>query len=294
MFRKKLEATSSTIDIAKTIINRCLRRGYRIYPAKLEKMMIIAYGEYLAKTGKRLFEAKISINKKGIWIKEIQEKYSNVETFDIQFSDEKVFLCSEETVFREVIDVYGEQNLLYISDDARLRKLKENNRIGKNISDKEILEVFANSPKPKINTHILCSASEKAKWIVNACLKKRYYINTLKLEKLLILAYCECLVKTGHKMFNEKIVIWDSGPMIREVDRDFRSYTTGFHSPFLEYYLKLNEEEKEIDYIVNKYGRMDSYELRDEIKLKELAELKDSDGFVSDEDIKRVFKKYIL
>jgi len=294
MFRKKLEVTSKTIDIAKTIVNRCLRRGYRITPLKLEKMMVIAYGEYLVKTGQRLFESKISVSESGICIKEIQEKYNSVDEFEVLFADEKVFLFEEENVFKVLIDIYGDKNLLYINDDPRLRRLMENKKIRKNISDKDILAVFVNVPKRPIDTPLLCGASEKAKWIINGCLQKGYDINTFKLEKLLVLAYGECLVKTGTKLFSEKIVIWEAGPMIREVDRDFMRFAISFHSSFYEYYLKLDSEEKLIDSILNKYGNKDGFQLNENVKLKEISKLKNSDGFVSDEDIKRVFEKYML
>lgn len=38
---------------------------------------------------------------------------------------------------------------------------------------------------------------------------------------------------------------------------------------------------------------MDAFELNANIKLKELVERKNNDGFVSDEDIKKVFEKYL-
>ena len=109
-----------------------------------------------------------------------------------------------------------------------------------------------------------------------------------------MLAYGEYLVKTGEKLFNEKIVIWESGPMIREVDRDFIHYAVEFHSQFGEYCLKLDAEEKLIEDILFRYGNLDGFHLNADIRLKELIELKKSDGFVSDEDIRKVFEKYMF
>lgn len=295
MLSKKIETTSNTISIAKKIVNRCLKCGYEIYTSKLEQMMVIAYGEYLIETGKRLFECKIVMRQLGPMIKDFYRDFKQgLKCFNNPFEIDEIFLYDEEVVINRVVDMYGKKRLFHIKDDSRLRALKENNRVGKKISDNDIIEVFNMVPKPQIITHILCGASEKAKWIINACLKAGYDINTYKLEKLLILAYGECLVKTGRKLFNEKIVIWEAGPMIREVDQDFRRYAVGFYYPFLGYHLKLYSEEKIIEEIIYKYGNMHGFELNDNVKLKELAELKNSDGFVSDEDIKRVFEKYIL
>ena len=294
MFRKKVEVTSNTIDIAKTIVNRCLRRGYKIYPAKLERMMIIAYGEYLVKTDKKLFETKFTVSRAGIHIQEIQEEFKHCDGFRELFVDDKIFLASEDVIFRNLIDEYGDKNFAYVDSDPRIKALKEFKRITKKLSDKEIYQIFKNVPKRVIETPILCSASEKAKWIINGCLKAGFDINTFKLEKLLIIAYGEYLIKTGKKLFNEKIVVWETGLNIREVNRDFIKYAMGFYAPFCEYYLKLDAEEKLIDSIIFEYGNMDAFKLNDNIRLKELEYLKNSDGFVSEEDIKKVFGKYTL
>ncbi len=292
MIRKKIEVSCGTIDVAKTIVNRCLKRGYQIYPKKLGKMMVIAYGEYLVKTGKRLFDSKITVSEKGVAIKEIDEIFSKIKAFDILFPEEKMFLNSEEILFTRIVEVYGEKNLLYINDDKRLKKLEANSKIRKNISDKKIFEAFADIPITPIDTPVLCSASEKAKWIINGCLEMEYDINTFKLEKLLVLAYGEYLVKTGEKLFNENIVIWDAGPMIREVDRDFMSYAMGFHSPLVEYYPKLDDEVRLVTDILDKYGKMDGFELNSDKRLKALIELKDSDDFIADASIESVFLKH--
>lgn len=142
MFWKSIKATNSTTCIAKNIINRCLRRGNVIYPAKLEIMMIIAYGEYLIKTGNRLFNSKISVSKNRIKIKEIQSICKGVVTFDRLFTDDRMLLWSEEAVIRKLIDEYGNKNFAYVDSDPRIRALKELRRIKSKISDKDIIDVF--------------------------------------------------------------------------------------------------------------------------------------------------------
>lgn len=49
-------------------------------------------------------------------------------------------------------------------------------------------------------------ASERGKYIVNKCIEKGYKINTLKLEKLLILIYGTILSKHQKHFFQEDIM----------------------------------------------------------------------------------------
>ncbi len=145
---------------------------------------------------------------------------------------------------------------------------------------------------PIIQGHILCSASEIGKCIVNRCLELGYNINTMKLEKLLVLAYGEYLYKTGKKLFGEKIEFCDHGAMIREVDHDFLRYAIEFDTRFYEWYLLLEAQEKVLHDIVRDYGHMDAFEINDDLILKRLKEYKNQDGFISDEDILKVFEKF--
>lgn len=294
--RRNLEVVNDTMSIAKIIVDRCLRKKYEIYTAKLEIMMIVAYGEYLALTGKRLFDAKITIGKIGPMIKKVDKGFEQyICGFHEPFYVDKLLLSDVEKVIRTTLDEYGDKVVFDINDDPRLVNLRKYKRFNKTVADEDIRRVFSDVKiqKKEIRTPILCSASEKGKWIVNACLNLGFDITTYKLEKLLVLAYGEYLVKTGKKLFNEDIMVSEVGIVIKEVDQDFIRFAMGFTAPLEEYYPMLNAEEKIINSIIYKYGNKDAFELTANAKLKELVEYKNSDGFVSDEDIKKVFEKYM-
>lgn len=238
MFDKKIKITDQTIDIAKSIIDKCLWYGYKINISKLQKLMIIAYGEYLTKTGKKLFDSKIVVHRGDLMIPDISDEFKQqTGWFDKTFRTDRLLLADEMSIIVSIIKEHGAKDVFELDTDPRIVELGKYKRVNKAIADKYILKVFTQIPKPKIETCLLCSASEKGKWIINACLNHGFEIGTVKLEKLLILAYGEYLVKTGKKLFNEDIVIWKVGPMIKEVDRDFLRYAMGFTSLFIEYYL---------------------------------------------------------
>ena len=108
---------------------------------------------------------------------------------------------------------------------------------------------------------ILCKASEIGKIIVNKCLSKNMKINTQKLEKLLVLSQIEYIKRTNKKLFKEDIYVWDCGVVIPEVDKDFMKYAIQFDEPQAEYILLLEEQENAINYVIDTYGNMDSFDI---------------------------------
>lgn len=278
------EVTSSTIDVARTIYQRCVKY-YEISPWKLEKMMVIAYGEYLVKTGNRLFDATISVNKEGIYIKAIRENFDKC----LDVNTDKMFLSSEEIILRRIVEEYGKQDINYIDNDNRILALENIKKWNNRLTDEDILEVFTRVKKSKMDTMIFCGACEKAKWILNECFYAGYEINTYKLQKLLVLAYGECLVKTGTKLFPEDIILNELGPFVKEVEICLLPYDIGgFYTPLFEWHLRLSSEDKLIKDIVKRYGNRSSNELSE---LRQLRDLKSHQNkvFVTDEDIRKAF-----
>lgn len=120
-----------------------------------------------------------------------------------------------------------------------------------------------------INTGLLCLASEKGKIIVNECLDRKYHINTLKLEKLLILAHGIMLAKYQTPLFKEDIVATlHGGLMIPRVDRDFIRYAVEFKDKFVEYICLLDDEEKVLNHVLDSYGNLDAVDINEESPLK--------------------------
>lgn len=117
---------------------------------------------------------------------------------------------------------------------------------------------------------LMCKASEVGKIVVNKCLDRSIFINTLKLEKLLILMQIECIKRSKKPLFTEEIVIWKCGVVIKEVDSDFRSYAISFYERQEEYICLLVAEEESVEYVLREYGHMDSFELNKLNVIKEL------------------------
>ena len=280
--------TSSTIDVARTIYQRHAKY-YEISPWKLEKMMVIAYGEYLVKTGNRLFDATISVNKEGIYIKAIRKNFDKYVKEDFLVNTDKMYLSSEEIILRRIVEEYGKQGIRYINKDSRILALENIKKWNNRLTDEDILEVFTKVKKSKMDTKIFGGACEKAKWILNECFYAGYEINTYKLQKLLVLAYGECLVETGTKLFPEDIILNELGPFVKEVEICLLPYDIGgFYTPLFEWHIRLSSEDKLIKDIVNRYGNWSSNELSE---LRQLRNLKSHQNkvFVTDEDIRKAF-----
>jgi uncharacterized phage-associated protein len=107
----------------------------------------------------------------------------------------------------------------------------------------------------------MSSASEIGKIVVNKCLDKKLFINTQKLQKLLVLMQIECVKKSGFPLFLEDIRVWDCGVVIEEVDKHFRPQGRVFKEKLPISVILLNSEEKYVDNIINKYGSMSADEL---------------------------------
>lgn len=124
-----------------------------------------------------------------------------------------------------------------------------------------------------VDMGVLCGASEKGKIVVNRCLDKGYYINTWKLEKLLIIIHGIMLSKYGKPFFTEKITAEEHGLMIPQVDSDFIINAIAFKEKVIEYISLLEKEEETLNYVVDTYGKLDAFEI--ENQRKEFKVLKD-------------------
>lgn len=117
------------------------------------------------------------------------------------------------------------------------------------------------SGKDVKRSRIMCKAAEVGKIVVNKCLDKGLFINTQKLQKLLVLMQVECIKRSGKALFKEDIRIWDCGVAIKEVDESFSEYGEGFTERQDEYITLLEVEDESVDYIIAEYGTKDAFEL---------------------------------
>lgn len=114
-----------------------------------------------------------------------------------------------------------------------------------------------------------CMATEIGKIVANKCLDNNVSLNTLKLEKLLMLMQVEYIRKTEKTFFQETIVV--SNPhstRIKEVEEDFLPYAVSMDmipndTKFCEYITLLTKQEEVVESIINRYRNLDAFELEE-------------------------------
>ncbi len=117
----------------------------------------------------------------------------------------------------------------------------------------------------------MCKACELGKVVVNRCLRKGYDIDTAKLQKLLVLMQGVHLARYNQELFPENVIMWPCGVAIKEVDVQFRSFSTGFKEELEIFIAVLDSENDVINYVIDKYGMKDVFELRQDPKLSALV-----------------------
>lgn len=107
----------------------------------------------------------------------------------------------------------------------------------------------------------MCKAVEVGKIVVNKCLDLGLFINTQKLQKLLVLMQVECIKRSNKPLFKEDVRIWGCGVAIKEVDTEFAAYADGFTERLEEHIALLEVENASVDYIIDLYGDKSSFDL---------------------------------
>ncbi len=114
---------------------------------------------------------------------------------------------------------------------------------------------------------VRCMASEVGKIVANKCLDKNISLNTLKLEKLLILMQVEYIRETEKNFFQETIIVSNQHNIrIKEVENDFLPYAVSMDmipndTRFCEYINLLMKQEEVVDSIINRYGNLNAFDL---------------------------------
>lgn len=120
---------------------------------------------------------------------------------------------------------------------------------------------------------IYCEASEKGIIVVNECLKNGYKINTLKLQQLLILMHGTMLALYEKPFFSQNVVATPNFLAIEKVTKDLLLYSLGFERHMEELICLLEKEEEIMHNIIENYGNLDSFELRELPILKDLKDV---------------------
>ena len=108
---------------------------------------------------------------------------------------------------------------------------------------------------------IMCMAGEVGKIVINECLKRKIFINTQKLEKLLVLMQIEHMSRVKTALFPQDILVWDCGVVIEEVDQGFIEYAIECKEEQIEYISLLDEQLKTIEHVLKVYGDMDAFDI---------------------------------
>jgi len=108
---------------------------------------------------------------------------------------------------------------------------------------------------------VMCMAGEIGKIVVNKCLARNIFINTQKLQKLLVLMQIEHMKRVKTALFPQDILVRDYGVVIEEVDEGFIQYSVEFKEKQIEYIVLLDEQEKTVEHILRTYGDMDAFNI---------------------------------
>ena len=110
---------------------------------------------------------------------------------------------------------------------------------------------------------VMCMAGEIGKIVVNKCLGRNIFINTQKLQKLLVLMQIEHMQRVKTALFPQDILVWDCCVVIEEVDQGFIQYAIEFKEKQIEYITLLEEQEKTVEHVLNIYGDMDVFDINE-------------------------------
>ena len=108
---------------------------------------------------------------------------------------------------------------------------------------------------------IMCMACEIGKIVVNKCLERKIFINTQKLEKLLVLMQIEHMSRVKKALFPQNILVLEYGVVIEEVDQGFIKYAILFKDHQPEYIPLLDEQLKTVEHVLKNYGDMGAVEI---------------------------------
>lgn len=108
---------------------------------------------------------------------------------------------------------------------------------------------------------IMCMAGEIGKIVINKCLKENIFINTQKLEGLLVLMQIEHMSRVKAALFPQDILVRNGGVVIEEVDKGFIQYAICCKEEQIEYILLLDEQLKTVEYVLRVYGDMNAFDI---------------------------------
>ena len=121
-----------------------------------------------------------------------------------------------------------------------------------------------------IDSKIMSLTCEKGKLVVNRCFDRGYQINTLKLEKLLLLMNVYMMASYQKSFFESPIESSKNGLRIPIIYKSFKEFGEKFDQKIVEYISLLDLEDIAVENVLDGYGQMDVFELDNLKCLKEM------------------------
>lgn len=152
------------------------------------------------------------------------------------------------------------------------------------------------------------NALDISKYVINRCYEIGSDVTNLKLQKLLYYIQAAFLVEKGVKCFNEKILAWNYGPVVREVYDEYKMFGRSnipaqgqneravFNLDTFEIKLEkidtiINEDDKKIiDKILCSYSEInDPFELVRKTHAEDPWNNGRKEGIISEDDMKSYY-----
>ena len=112
--------------LAKYTINVCLNMGYKIDTPKLQKLLTIMQGEYLAEYGKALFSEPIEVWECGVAIRRVNDDFKSYILGITEY--QKCYLAllnTEKALIHNVLEKFGSFDVFELNQDPKLMRIKE-------------------------------------------------------------------------------------------------------------------------------------------------------------------------
>lgn len=129
---------------------------------------------------------------------------------------------------------------------------------------------------------LMCMAGEIGKIVINKCLKENIFINTQKLEKLLVLMQIEHMSRVKTALFPQDILVRNWDVVIKEVDQGFIQYAIECKEEQVEYITLLDEQQKTVEDVLRNYGNMNAFDIN---KLPQIQSLISKSLLINDRSV---------
>lgn len=123
--KKVLNIMCRASELAKYTINACLDMGYKIDTPKLQKLLTIMQGEYLAKYGEVLFPEPIEVWECGVAIRRVNDDF---KSYVLGITEPQecylALLDNEKYIIHSVLKEFGGYDVFELNQNPKLVRIK--------------------------------------------------------------------------------------------------------------------------------------------------------------------------